>query len=76
MTDKSDPRNPTGHRSWGVLFSFCIPLWIVFTEFLENKKENEFKQKIFFDGQIYDLYSKIIDIMSIAKNELINLSKM
>ena len=26
---------------------------------------------MFFDGQIYDAYSKIIDIMSIAKDELI-----
>ncbi len=27
--------------------------------------------QMFFDGQIYDAYSKIIDIMSIAKDELI-----
>lgn len=34
-------------------------------------KLEESKNQIFFDGQIYDLYSKIIDIMSIDKNELI-----
>lgn len=34
-------------------------------------KLEESKNQIFFDGQIYDSYSKIIDIMSIAKNELI-----
>lgn len=31
---------------------------------LQNKKENEFKQKIFFDGQIYDAYSLIISIIN------------
>ena len=35
---------------------------IVFDE-LQNKKETEFKQKIFFNGQIYDSYSLIIDII-------------
>lgn len=34
----------------------------VFDE-LQNKKESEFKQKIFFQGQIYDAYSLIIDII-------------
>ena len=34
-------------------------------------KFEESKNQIFFDGQIYDAYSKIIDIMSIAKDELI-----
>ena len=29
------------------------------------------KNQIFFDGQIYDSYSKIIDLMNIAKKELI-----
>ncbi len=29
------------------------------------------KNQIFFDGQIYDSYSKIIDLMNIANNELI-----
>ena len=35
---------------------------------LESK---EVKNEIYFDGQIYDAYSKIIDIMNEAKNELI-----
>ena len=35
---------------------------VVFNE-LQNNKEKEFKQKIFFDGQIYDAYSLIIDII-------------
>ena len=34
-------------------------------------KFEESKNQMFFDGQIYDAYSKIIDIMSIAKDELI-----
>ena len=34
-------------------------------------KLEESKNQIFFDGQIYDAYSKIIDIMNIAKDELI-----
>lgn len=38
-----------------------------FNKFEEKRKVNE----IYFDGQIYDAYSKIIDIMSEAKNELI-----
>lgn len=40
----------------------------VFNE-LQNKKENEFTQKIFFDGQIWDSYSLIIDIIKRAKVE-------
>lgn len=36
-----------------------------FSEFKENSNE------IFYDGQIYDAYSKIVDIMNKAKNELI-----
>ena len=39
----------------------------VFNE-LQKDKEEEFKQKIFFDGQIYDAYSLIIDIIKTAKN--------
>jgi len=35
---------------------------------LENK---ELKNEIYFEGQIYDAYSKILDIMSKAKNELV-----
>lgn len=34
-------------------------------------KLEESKNQIFFDGQVYDSYSKIIDIMSMAKKELI-----
>lgn len=43
---------------------------IVFDE-LQNKKQEEFKQKIFFDGQIYDAYSLIIDIIKTAKNKIL-----
>ena len=42
----------------------------VFNE-LQNNKEKEFKQKIFFKGQIYDAYELIIDIMKIAKNKIV-----
>lgn len=40
-------------------------------ETLKNLSANDLKEKIFFDGEIYDAYSKIIDIMLIAKKELI-----
>ena len=40
----------------------------VFDELQKNEKE-EFKQKIFFDGQIYDAYSLIIGIIKRAKNK-------
>ncbi|MCI8637183.1 MAG: ORF6N domain-containing protein, partial [Clostridia bacterium] len=43
---------------------------IVFDE-LQNKKEGEFNQKVFFDGQIYDSYSLIIDIIKFAKNKIL-----
>ena len=43
---------------------------IVFDE-LQNKKEEEFNQKIFFNGQIYDSYSLIIDIIKTAKNKIL-----
>lgn len=43
---------------------------VVFNE-LQNNKEKEFKQKIFFDGQIYDAYSLIIDIIKKAKNKIL-----
>lgn len=43
---------------------------IVFDE-LQNKKESEFKEKIFFNGQIYDSYSLIIDIIKTAKNKIL-----
>ena len=38
---------------------------IVFNE-LQKDGKMEFKQKIFFDGQIYDAYSLIIDIIKKA----------
>lgn len=38
-----------------------------FNKFEEKKKVNE----IYFKGQIYDAYSKILDIISEAKEELI-----
>ena len=38
---------------------------------LQNKKENEFYQKIFFDGQIYDAYSLIISIIKSAKSKIL-----
>lgn len=42
----------------------------VFDE-LQKKEEKEFKQKIFFGGQIYDAYSLIIDIIKKAKNKIL-----
>ena len=36
----------------------------------KNEKE-EFKQKIFFEGQIYDAYSLIIDIIKRAKEKIL-----
>ena len=42
---------------------------IVFDE-LQSKKEKEFNQRIFFNGQIYDSYSLIIDIIKSAKNKI------
>lgn len=36
----------------------------------KNKKE-EFNQKMFFDGQIYDSYSLIIDIIKTAQNKIL-----
>lgn len=42
----------------------------IFNE-LQNNKEKEFKQKIFFKGQIYDAYELIIDIIKIAKNKIV-----
>ena len=38
-----------------------------FKQFEEKKKTNE----IYFDGQIYDAYSKILDIFKEAKNEIV-----
>ena len=42
----------------------------VFNE-LQNNKEQEFKQKIFFKGQIYDAYELIIDIIKTAKTKIV-----
>ena len=41
----------------------------VFDE-LQRKQESEFKQSIFFDGQIYDAYSLVIDIIKRAKQKI------
>lgn len=38
---------------------------------LNNFDAKELEEKIFFEGQIYHAYSKLIDIMNIAKKELI-----
>ena len=43
---------------------------IVFNE-LQKDEKMEFKQKIFFDGQIYDDYSLIIDIIKKAKQKIL-----
>lgn len=42
----------------------------VFNE-LQNNKEQEFKQNIFFKGQIYDAYELIIDIIKTAKSKIV-----
>lgn len=42
----------------------------IFDELQKNKKE-QFSQKIFFDGQIYDSYSLIIDIIKTAKDKIL-----
>ena len=42
----------------------------VFNE-LQKDKKSEFKQKIFFEGQIYDSYSLIIDIIKRAKEKIL-----
>lgn len=42
----------------------------VFDE-LQKDKEIEFKQQIFFDGQIYDAYSLIVDIIKSAKTKIL-----
>lgn len=38
---------------------------------LQNNKRQEFKQKIFFKGQIYDAYELIIDIIKTAKTKIV-----
>ena len=42
----------------------------VFNE-LQKDKQTEFKQKIFFEGQIYDSYSLIVDIIKRAKEKIL-----
>lgn len=42
----------------------------IFDELQKNKKE-QFSQKIFFDGQIYEAYSLIIDIIKTAKKKIL-----
>ena len=42
----------------------------VFNE-LQKNKETEFKQQIFFNGQIYDAYSLIIDIIKTAQEKIL-----
>ena len=42
----------------------------VFNE-LQKNQGNEFTQKIFFDGQIYDAYSLIIEIIKSAKSKIL-----
>lgn len=42
----------------------------VFNE-LQKNQDNTFKQKIFFDGQIYDAYSLIIDIIKTAEKKIL-----
>ncbi len=42
----------------------------VFDE-LQKDQYEEFKQKIFFDGQIYDAYSLVIDIIKRAKQKIL-----
>jgi len=39
--------------------------------FNELQKDENFKQKIFFEGQIYDAYSLIIDIIKKAKKKIV-----
>ena len=46
----------------GKLLEYDKKFDIVFDE-LQNKNKEEFNQKIFFQGQIYDAYSLIIDII-------------
>lgn len=43
---------------------------IIFDE-LQGKKEEKFKQKIFFDGQIYDSYSLMVDIIKAARKKIL-----
>ena len=42
----------------------------VFNE-LQKNKDQEFKQKIFFKGQIYDAYELVIDIIKTAQSKIV-----
>ena len=42
----------------------------VFNE-LQNEKRTDFKQKVFYKGQIYDAYELIIDIIKTAENKIV-----
>ena len=43
-----------------------------FDEIFERiKKDEEFKQKIFFEGQIYDAYSLLVDLIKKAKEKIV-----
>lgn len=42
----------------------------IFSE-LQNNKEHQFNQNIFFKGQIWDSYELIVDIIKLAKNKIV-----
>ena len=52
------------------LLSYDEKFNFIFDE-LQKEKQEEFKQKIFFNGQIYDAYSLIIDIIKTAQNKIL-----
>ncbi len=52
------------------LLSYDEKFNLIFDE-LQKGKQEEFKQKIFFNGQIYDAYSLIIDIIKTAQNKIL-----
>lgn len=43
---------------------------VIFDE-LQKEREESFKQKVFFKGQIYDAYEIIIDLIKSAKNKIL-----
>ena len=51
----------------GKLLEYDKKFDIVFDE-LQKKKEREFKERIFYNGQIFDSYSLIIKIIKSANN--------
>ena len=42
---------------------------------LQENRDSEFKQKIFFEGQIYDAYSLVINIIKKAKEKILIIDK-